>query len=143
MPVTNWTPHNLRRTGRLLPVRLRHVPHRTRPVAEYAPADAVAQAAEPAAESSGWAELQRAMQRPGFAQAWQALEEEYAALATLLQARSEAGLTQEEVAARMGTTKSAVSRLEASLRSPTHSPSFATLRKYAHACGKRLVVTMV
>ena len=46
------------------------------------------------------AELQRAMQRPGFAQAWQALEEEYAALATLLQARSEAGLTQEEVAAR-------------------------------------------
>lgn len=45
--------------------------------------------------------------------------------------------------ARMGTTKSAVSRLEASLRSPTHSPSFATLRKYAHACGKRLVVTMV
>ena len=89
------------------------------------------------------AELQRAMQRPGFAQAWQALEEEYAALATLLQARSEAGLTQEEVAARMGTTKSAVSRLEASLRSPTHSPSFATLRKYAHACGKRLVVTMV
>ena len=87
--------------------------------------------------------VQRAMQRPGFAQAWQALEEEYAALATLLQARSEAGLTQEEVAARMGTTKSAVSRLEASLRSPTHSPSFATLRKYAHACGKRLVVTMV
>ena len=39
------------------------------------------------------------MQRPGFAQAWQALEEEYAALATLLQARSQAGLTQEEVAA--------------------------------------------
>jgi hypothetical protein len=52
---------NLRRTGRLLPVRLRHVPHRTRPVAEYAPADAVAQAAEPAAESPGWAELQRAL----------------------------------------------------------------------------------
>ena len=49
----------------------------------------------------------------------------------------------EQLAERMGTTKSAVSRLEASLRSPTHSPSFATLRKYAHACGKRLVVTMV
>nr|WP_234026741.1 helix-turn-helix transcriptional regulator [Melaminivora suipulveris] len=64
-------------------------------------------------------------------------------LAALLQARSEASLTQEEVAVRMGTTKSAVSRLEASLRSPTHSPSFATLRKYAHACGKQLVITMV
>ena len=46
------------------------------------------------------AELQRAMQRPGFAQVWESLEEEYAALATLLHARSEVGLTQEEVAAR-------------------------------------------
>ena len=52
---------NLRRTGRLLPVRLRTVAHRTRPVAEYAPADAVAQAAEPATESPGWVELQRAL----------------------------------------------------------------------------------
>ena len=58
-------------------------------------------------------------------------------------ARKQAGLTQEEVAARMGTTKSAVSRLEASIRSESHSPSFATLRKYAHACGKRLVIKMV
>jgi len=36
-----------------------------------------------------------------------------------------------------------VSRLEASIRSESHSPSFATLRKYAHACGKRLVIKMV
>ena len=79
------------------------------------------------------AELARAMQRPGFKAAWDGLEEEYAALNALLEARKQAGLTQEEVAARMGTTKSAVSRLEASLRTDKHSPSFATLRKYAHA----------
>ena len=89
------------------------------------------------------AELARAMQRPGFKTAWDGLEEEYAALNELLRARKQAGLTQEEVAARMGTTKSAVSRLEASIRSESHSPSFATLRKYAHACGKRLVIKMV
>ena len=89
------------------------------------------------------AELARTMQRPGFKAAWDGLEEEYAALNELLQARKQAGLTQEEVAARMGTTKSAVSRLEASIRSESHSPSFATLRKYAHACGKRLVIKMV
>ena len=89
------------------------------------------------------AELARAMQRPGFKAAWDELEEEYAALNELLQARKQAGLTQEEVAARMGTTKSAVSRLEASIHSESHSPSFATLRKYAHACGKRLVIKMV
>lgn len=88
-------------------------------------------------------ELARAMRRVGFKAAWDALEEEYATLAALLAARKHSGLTQEEVAARMGTTKSAVSRLEASLRSDKGSPSFATLRKYAHACGKRLVVRMV
>lgn len=89
------------------------------------------------------AELAHAMQRPGFEVAWDALEEEYAALNALLLARQQAGLTQAEVAARMGTTKSAVSRLEAALRSEHHSPSFATLRKYAHACGKRLLIKMV
>ena len=89
------------------------------------------------------AELAKAMERPDFAAAWEGLEEEYAALNELLLARKQAGLTQEEVAHRMGTTKSAVSRLEASLRRANHSPSFATPRKYAHACGKRLVIKMV
>ena len=89
------------------------------------------------------AELAQALKRPGFQAAWSELEEEYAALNELLSARKRAGLTQEEVAQRMGTTKSAVSRLEASIRSDRHSPSFATLRKYAHACGKQLVIKMV
>lgn len=87
--------------------------------------------------------IAKAKQRPGFAQAWDALEEEYAALDALLSARKMAGLTQEELADRMGTTKSAISRLESSLRNEKHSPSFATLKKYAHACGKKLVVQLV
>lgn len=87
--------------------------------------------------------LAKARARPGFAQAWDALEEEYAALDALLSARKTAGLTQEELAVRMGTTKSAISRLESSLRNEKHSPSFATLKKYAHACGKKLVVQLV
>lgn len=89
------------------------------------------------------AALEQARLRPGFDAAWDALEEEYSALTVLLAARKQAGLTQEELALRMGTTKSAVSRLEASLRSEKHSPSFATLRKYAQACGKRLVLQLV
>lgn len=87
--------------------------------------------------------LAKAKQRAGFTAAWDALEEEYAALDALLSARKKAGLTQEELADRMGTTKSAVSRLESSLRNEKHSPSFATLKKYAHACGKKLVVQLV
>lgn len=88
-------------------------------------------------------ELAKALERPGFKAAWDSLEEEYAALTEVLKARRQAGLTQDEVAARMGTTKSAVSRLEASLRNERGSPSFATLRKYAHACGKRLIIKLV
>ena len=87
--------------------------------------------------------IAKAKLRPGFTQAWDALEEEYAALEALLGARKMAGLTQEELANRMGTTKSAISRLESSLRNEKHSPSFATLKKYANACGKRLVVQFV
>ena len=81
--------------------------------------------------------------KPGVRQAFDALEEEYTALHALLDARRTAGLTQADVASRMGTTVSAVSRLEASLRSEKHSPSFATLRKYAQACGKKLMIQMV
>lgn len=84
-----------------------------------------------------------AKRRPGFVKAWDALEEDYAALESLLEARKEAGLTQETLAARMGTTKSAISRLESSFRDERHSPSFATLKKYAKACGRRLVLQLV
>ena len=87
--------------------------------------------------------ISKAKLRPGFTQAWDALEEEYAALEALLGARKMAGLTQEELADRMGTTKSAISRLESSLRNEKHSPSFATLKKYANACGKKLVVQII
>jgi ribosome-binding protein aMBF1 (putative translation factor) len=79
---------------------------------------------------------------PATKQAYDALEEEYAALNAVLRARREAGLTQAQIAERMGTTVSAVSRLESSLVNQKHSPSFATLKKYAHACGKKLVVSL-
>ncbi len=81
--------------------------------------------------------------KPGVKKAYAALEEEYAALHAMLDARLAAGLTQADIAKRMGTTVSAVSRLEASLRSEKHSPSYATLKKYAQACGKKLLVQMV
>ncbi len=83
------------------------------------------------------------LRKPGVQAAYDALEEDYTALHALLAARRDAGLTQLQIAKRMGTTVSAVSRLESFLRSEKHSPSFFTLRKYAHACGKRLVVQMV
>ncbi len=96
-------------------------------------------------------EVARAMRRPGFKAAWDALEEETTTLAALLEARHAIGADAGAAsaidcglqAARMGPTKSAISRPESSSRSDKGSPSFATLRKYAHACGRRLVVRMV
>src|SRR5205809_3889459 len=60
---------------------------------------------------------------------------ECAALVELLRARRRAGLTQAEVAKRMGTMTPAMARLEAGGGSKGHSPSVATPRKYAKAVG--------
>ena len=64
--------------------------------------------------------------------------EESELLDALLKARQEAGLTQAELAARMGTQAPAVARLGKSLATGKHSPSIATLRRYVKACGKDL-----
>lgn len=84
--------------------------------------------------------LAKAKQRPGFAEAYDVLELEYALANQMLKARTKAGLTQDAVAERMGTTKSAISRLEAAGR---HAPSLATLKKYAAAVGCELQVKLV
>ena len=77
---------------------------------------------------------------PKFKAAYDELEAEYAALDALLTARHKAGLSQAEVARRMGMKASSLARIETSLGSRKHSPSFATLRKYAEACGKKLII---
>jgi ribosome-binding protein aMBF1 (putative translation factor) len=87
------------------------------------------------------ADTAQLLAKPDVRAAYDALNDEYAALRVILSARRDAGLTQAQIAERMGTTASAVSRLEASLVSEKHSPSFATLRKYAAACGKRLIIS--
>jgi transcriptional regulator with XRE-family HTH domain len=67
---------------------------------------------------------------------------EFALLDELLGARQRAGLTQAEVAERMGTKTPAVARLESGGGSQRHSPSIATLRKYAEAVGCRLEIRL-
>jgi DNA-binding XRE family transcriptional regulator len=69
--------------------------------------------------------------------------EEFAILDEMLAARKSAGLSQAQVAERMGTKAPAVARLEGALASGKHSPSIDTLRKYAAALGKRVEVHLV
>ncbi|MBS0404650.1 MAG: helix-turn-helix transcriptional regulator [Proteobacteria bacterium] len=80
---------------------------------------------------------------PDFRAAYDALEDEFAALAALLAARKDAGLTQADVAARMGVSQPVLARIESSLGSRKHSPSLETLRRYAGACGKKLIIQMI
>ena len=61
---------------------------------------------------------------------------EFSMARELIAARSRAGLTQGEVAARMGTTQSVVARLESGKR----APSMRTVQRYAQAVGARAVV---
>lgn len=69
-------------------------------------------------------------------------KEEFALFDELVNARAKAGLTQADVAERMGTQVPAISRLESGARSPGHSPSIATLQRYADAVGCRLVLKL-
>lgn len=83
----------------------------------------------------------RAMRKPGVRDAYAVLEDEFCFLDEILKARVAAGVTQAEVAARVGTTQSAIARLESGAR--RHSPSVATLQKYARALGYRVELKFV
>jgi transcriptional regulator with XRE-family HTH domain len=83
------------------------------------------------------------LRKPGVKAEVERIElEEGELLDALLKARLEAGLTQAQVAERMGTQAPSVAHPERSLATGKHSPSVATLRKYARACGKSLVLRL-
>lgn len=82
-----------------------------------------------------------ALARPDVKEAYEQLDEEFAFLEEILKARTAASLTQAEVAERMGTTQSAIARLESP--SSRHSPSVETLQRYARALGCRIEIKFV
>ncbi len=71
---------------------------------------------------------------PGYVEAYEALEEEFTLAEAFIRARAQASLTQEQVAARMGTTQAVIARLE----SGRAKPSTRTLERLAEATGTRL-----
>jgi predicted transcriptional regulator len=86
----------------------------------------------------------RMLKNPGVkAEVERLNKEEFAILDEILEARKAAGLSQAEVARRMGTQAPAIARLESSLATGKHSPSLNTLRKYAAALGKRVELHLV
>lgn len=81
----------------------------------------------------------RLMKDPEFREDYARANDEFVLVEALIRARTAAKLTQEELANRLGTTQSAIARLEGG----GVSPSFATLRRYAEATGTRLTVKLV
>ncbi len=76
----------------------------------------------------------RWMKEPEFRKAYELADSEYAIIEALIRARTAAKLSQTALAKRLGTTQSAIARLEGG----GVSPSLSTLRRYAEATGRRL-----
>ena len=87
--------------------------------------------------------IAKMMKNPAVRAEYKRIErEEMPMFDAILAARKAAGLTQAQVAKRMGTKAPAVARLENALVTGTPSPSLNTLRKYAAALGKKLEVRL-
>jgi len=84
-----------------------------------------------------------ALANPEVKAAYDELTPEFTLLHQMLKARKASGLSQADVAERMGTKPPAITRLESSLGNGKHSPSLATIQKYAHAVGCELQITLV
>ena len=80
----------------------------------------------------------RWMKEPGFKAGYDALEEEFALASMLIEARTNAKLSQAELAERMGTSQSTIARLESAAAKPTLS----TLERFARAIGMRVRVSL-
>jgi predicted transcriptional regulator len=81
----------------------------------------------------------RLMADPEFQREYAKADAEFAVIESLVRARAAANLSQAELARRIGTTQSAIARLEGG----GVSPSLATLRKYAEATGTKLEINLV
>lgn len=81
---------------------------------------------------------QKLLENPKVKAEYDALHDEFALFAEMIKARRLAGLSQKDIADRMGTKQAAIARLETAGGKAKHSPSIATLRRYANAVGCEL-----
>lgn len=82
---------------------------------------------------------QRLLENPEVGEEYAKADTEFGLIEAMITARREAKLTQAELAEKIGTTQSAIARLEAG----RVSPSISTLRRYAEATGHHLQVGFV
>ena len=79
------------------------------------------------------------MRHPEFKRAWHELDAEFSILEGIIKARKKVGLTQEELARKIGTKQPALSRLE---KGGFETANIETLRKIADALNLKLIVRL-
>ena len=87
--------------------------------------------------------VEKILEEPEVRAEYERIAPEFELLRAMLRARQAAGLSQEQVAQRMGTKASAVTRLEGALVNGKHSPSLTTLKRYASAVNHRLEIHLI
>lgn len=85
----------------------------------------------------------KALKKVSVHKEYDKLEPEFTLFKEMLRARNKAGLSQAQIAERMGTKSSAITRLESSLTSGKHSPSLATIKKYLEALDSHLELKII
>lgn len=81
----------------------------------------------------------RGVNDPQYRAEYEALEDEFSLTSALINVRTDAGFTQEELARRMNTTQSVIARME----SGRVKPSSRTLERFAKATGMKMKITFV
>ncbi len=83
--------------------------------------------------------LPKLLEDPEFSAAWEERRDEFALAREIICTRVAAGLSQKELADKIGTTQSVIARLE----SGTHTPSVSTLKRVAVATNSKLNISFV
>ena len=81
---------------------------------------------------------ERIFKDPEIKAEYDRLEPEFAIIRSIIRKRLEKGMSQKQLAAKMGTQQSALSRLE----SGTYNPSLAFLKKVSAALGGKLHISI-
>lgn len=79
--------------------------------------------------------LPELLKKPGFREEYDALEQEFSIAKALIEARSAAGMTQVDVAQRMGVSQPVVARMESG-----RNVSVKSLRRYARAINRPIPI---
>lgn len=80
--------------------------------------------------------LKNALKNPKIKAEYDKLEPQFAPIEAILEARVKKGMTQAQLASKIGTKQSAIARVE----SGSANPSIGFLQKLADALGKKLVI---